>query len=1288
MKELNYTDNIERDLGMWPSVDESPYLYHFYVYTHMADISGLDLFNQDDLMRVFSERRRYSYYVPRNLDPKNLSESGSTSDIKLSAATVEIRESVISKLRSEFKSQTLESLNEQLFSDDKCSLPAKDTSVLTDILENSDRTNTIRKWFSGKPPKDYPAKLYKLETILYDKENRARRNYFYIPLIRGTYLYGYLVLVFKEVQDGEINCIKEYLRDSVVSKGISFYDRVVKDRYESSDAIKAWLCESISELANYYGMVSITQKGGVPTFCFDDSNSSNCTDDLRKIDFDFFGRSFSLKFELGALGDEFCGIKRYRKLKALPFKLNTFRRAIIILKDDSAYRQKAWSYALHSAIGSIMSRNGSHNIGSHVLSALSHNVGTMPDDRVLYQYIQHRMDYIATVTTELPSWTVSTMFIGEMMRTFLSQHHLLEYIASSEGLKAYKFQDLNIDLGRQSETIQIHVSYGSSLSKLAPVFSFDGKDLEQPIENDVAVAISGGVVGQHAFFTIVENVIRNAAKHGWSSMEKSKRKNLEIHIDVVDDISKDYVTFRIWDNMSSVDIDRQSAKRKAVLKFVRGMENGNGGKRKRLKFENILSTAQTSILIKRYEEESTSGFNGEKIITEEGALPLHWRQQILMDQRIIHPDGSLRRENWGLAEVKISAGYLQHRAVEQMGGLDVLEGEDFIVRAITLRSESEDVWRLGYEFGVPRPRKILILSDTLPKNTSRWKRAGVHFLELSKAKEALEKWRKGEKTDTFSAEYLVVGSACKLLGRANFSEIRENDLAAVPFPFRVLYGDWDRTGNDDLTIVPLIRMENLRSGGNWKSAKDIETCVSTTWMNYCCERRGYDSTSVRIDLNTSGNEGGSGQALISDADIWRLLFTEYFHSTLESFSEENCAEDIKLFRRCLLENRTHYKFFADDPIVVEQLASEKLSIDYFDDNAIVARQFQYLLRSENKMVSDAFPSDKIKHELDVVIGECAAADFAAKFQALYNSYLLDCRPDIDRMIRHFKQAFKQLDVILRKYEERIVTLPQAFSILRDIKEPPLKVVHKDVGGIADKVVMYNRHHKVTEADLDKHLYVEPLSGSQSYLNRLSVYSRDDFIKSEGSKALLRTQLIENALMRILIVDERVSRFLRSHEKSRLIFRAMNIWCLDETGTVTDGSLLQEAEKSKGQLLVMSHNAAMDKDKFTAFLKVVEVAQRSGEKGRFDILIIHLGVLDKWCKDASSVSGMEDVIDRLKRVVDYVVITTGRGTPANIPPCTRILPFSTIESTLFKLYPEKMTLVDSIMNILPLGGVRK
>ena len=83
MRKLKYTDNIERDLGMWPSADKSPYLYHFYVYTHTVDISGLDLFDREDLMRVFSEKRRYSYYIPPNLDPKSLSESEPTSDIKL-----------------------------------------------------------------------------------------------------------------------------------------------------------------------------------------------------------------------------------------------------------------------------------------------------------------------------------------------------------------------------------------------------------------------------------------------------------------------------------------------------------------------------------------------------------------------------------------------------------------------------------------------------------------------------------------------------------------------------------------------------------------------------------------------------------------------------------------------------------------------------------------------------------------------------------------------------------------------------------------------------------------------------------------------------------------------------------------------------------------------------------------------------------------------------------------------------------------------------------------------------
>lgn len=173
-----------------------------------------------------------------------------------------------------------------------------------------------------------------------------------------------------------------------------------------------------------------------------------------------------------------------------------------------------------TAIGTIMSRNGSHNIGSHVLSSLSHFVGTTTEDRKLYQYIQQRMDYIATATAEIPKWKQSAMLIGNVLNNFLSQRRLLEYIGASEGLGYYDEEGGDDQYGK----IRIH----------------------KPKE-DVEVAIPGGVVGFHAFYTILENIIRNAAKHQWSciSAKEKKEKNLEVHIEVEDNKGGD-VNVKIW----------------------------------------------------------------------------------------------------------------------------------------------------------------------------------------------------------------------------------------------------------------------------------------------------------------------------------------------------------------------------------------------------------------------------------------------------------------------------------------------------------------------------------------------------------------------------------------------------------------------------------------------------------------------------------------------------------------------------------------------------------------------
>ena len=141
--------------------------------------------------------------------------------------------------------------------------------------------------------------------------------------------------------------------------------------------------------------------------------------------------------------------------------LTTLVSRVFVRLHNIVYRRRIDEASVMSAIGSIMSRNGSHNIGSHVLAALSHNVGTMPDDRVLYQYIQQRMDYMASATTDFQDWSVPTSFVGELMKHFYSQYHLLEHIAGSEGLHAYRYQGKPISLvdgkGLDTHCIKVNV---------------------------------------------------------------------------------------------------------------------------------------------------------------------------------------------------------------------------------------------------------------------------------------------------------------------------------------------------------------------------------------------------------------------------------------------------------------------------------------------------------------------------------------------------------------------------------------------------------------------------------------------------------------------------------------------------------------------------------------------------------------------------------------------------------------------------------------------------------------
>ena len=208
--------------------------------------------------------------------------------------------------------------------------------------------------------------------------------------------------------------------------------------------------------------------------------------------------------------------------------------------------------ALKSAKAAIMSRNMSHNLGSHVMFYIKQklqSVSKIVDSKVLdniipgkipdiaaveaaikankgielpflvglgrfINYLQERQDYIATIATDyIPANSTISFkdFIYDELKPELryQRHHsnsddagwksgnlLLDYIAYSEGYRSCN---------------KIEILFGEFNGSSPVKDTNPDKDFQKLREFNIAVP--GGVIGRQALFSIFENIIRNAAKH-------------------------------------------------------------------------------------------------------------------------------------------------------------------------------------------------------------------------------------------------------------------------------------------------------------------------------------------------------------------------------------------------------------------------------------------------------------------------------------------------------------------------------------------------------------------------------------------------------------------------------------------------------------------------------------------------------------------------------------------------------------------------------------------------------
>lgn len=258
-----------------------------------------------------------------------------------------------------------------------------------------------------------------------------------------------------------------------------------------------------------------------------------------------------------------------------------------LLQDRLSYeKRKSVSESLKSAVSAIMTRNMSHNLGSHYLhytktqlEQLAKKGGEFgPDIRGAARvmgYMQGRMDYLATLISmdRYPYGCVNfkSQIFDELTIDDFSKRHfdkekasrttnfLLSNLILSEGFtRSHIFND-DENIGN---SINLHILFDNQIFTGIPILIED-PELDQLISREkkeglskeeskrkkelvdeksrkearkrkeeqakqaltnINIAMPGGVMSCHAFFNVIENFIRNSAKYHQADFAKEDDK--------------------------------------------------------------------------------------------------------------------------------------------------------------------------------------------------------------------------------------------------------------------------------------------------------------------------------------------------------------------------------------------------------------------------------------------------------------------------------------------------------------------------------------------------------------------------------------------------------------------------------------------------------------------------------------------------------------------------------------------------------------------------------------------
>ncbi|MEM3062797.1 MAG: hypothetical protein QW303_04540, partial [Nitrososphaerota archaeon] len=751
-------------------------------------------------------------------------------------------------------------------------------------------------------------------------------------------------------------------------------------------------------------------------------------------------------------------------------------------------------HSLRSAVAAIMARNMSHNIGSHVLSKMGYSsLGelNLPDSQVFYKYLQQRMDFIAIISTEFPQWGYSSWFIKEIMYWFYQQNCLLQNIAKLEGIKGAYIWSKNSVENDNLNTLLLRVKYNGKW-----VICNNNLNSFQNGFKDFLVSIPGGIIGYHAFYVILEDIIRNSAKHNWANLlqkDKNTKRQLVITIDIEDNEELDYITFKLYDNISNVDKNKNN---------------------------NLVETINS-----------------------------------FLKNSFIDDSGKLRKENWGIQEMKISAGFLQKSKIDDIGS----EGERTlnIFKAIEVNDNGEN--RLAYEFKLYKPKRVAIIgkiNDCIRGNIdNNAKKYGIYYFENSNA------------LPNYDFEFLILidDEQNEILNRLKNTPNYNLELELEKLPYRLFIVSNQNNSSQTINRAVYLKKDEFKGIFN-NSSTNFENLIHNLYNKWIKFLEGINQLNDSLTVNIDFHNGGSSEK-------WDLELFKKYEKILKRFAISHLIN----------ENNT------------------KINL------------WKKVNQAWGKTVENEDVKNGRSNPLKNFFNECGFTDCSTKLS------------------QKFISSISAL--------EKVENLPPIFT-----KQEKLTNNNNN----ENASIQIKRHNLVKDK-----FYSEEISGACTHYLILSDYKEN---------SLIHYQVLENALLKILIIDERVNDFIKNKsERVKYRFSCSRIIIpFERTGVkikINGKEYKYIWSENNGNLIDFSNQDYCD----------------------CNVLIIHQGIIDKMKYDEEKIDP-EVFISEVRKKVPFVIITSGRGEPENVPLNAKFLPYSVIETTLLKDYHEKFILTQIIMSL--------